>query len=381
MWSEFLAHFQACTYEEVTHALRQKRHVQAAERVLQHYHLPPAHARVLLSAFLLTEHASDTFGTRERTTREQQLEACAYRVLKQLETESMAHDVAAQNRSSSASSSDDELPYIEECRARFQARFQAYHAAFVAWKEENKHVLFLMLATTYRGHQGMLQELMRHETSATSSDGPDRDATKATTTPHTNAAVDQVRRSMQDLERRANQLGYSVEELRDVQDVDRSSSTPTAPDDTMMGIARRAFWDAFREKLDARDFSHLRVVLDEIRERLQALTPRRADLHRELDDAIDSALILPQIEAGSYSPEQFHVLVAFIVGRIAALEAPADSAATQQWQQQFLEQCAAGKAYRELLPTFFAWVYERLEAIEEGVRAFRAQVADDDDDA
>lgn len=30
-----------------------------------------------------------------------------------------------------------------------------------------------------------------------------------------------------------------------------------------------------------------------------------------------------------------------------------------------------GKTYRELLPTFFAWVYERLEKIEKDTRTFR----------
>ena len=42
-----------------------------------------------------------------------------------------------------------------------------------------------------------------------------------------------------------------------------------------------------------------------------------------------------------------------------------------QWQQDFHAQCAAGQSYTELLPTFFAWVYERLEKIEKDTRTFR----------
>ena len=146
----------------------------------------------------------------------------------------------------------------------------------------------------------------------------------------------------------------------------------SAIEESVLDIGRRAFWDVFRERFLAEDYSQLRVVLAEIRDRLAALTPNRDDLRAELKEKIDADFLVSQIEAGAFAPAQFHALVDFIVERIRALEAAADTNATAQWHDAFAKRCAAGQSYHELLPAFFAWVYDRIEKIEKDSHAFRS---------
>ena len=336
-----------------------------ARQILQHYDVLPAHARILLSTFMIVEHADDAFASAQRTEVETRLQHAASNVLHLLRDEG-------------------------SCALSFQTAFEDYREKFLEWKRTNKKELFTMLALTYHDYQMTLQILrvnnrdpsVRHgggedsggegsgggEESGGGGEGSGSDGTDATAAE---SAIAHVEEAMQKLVIRAERLGYSVEDLRDASPPSTHRPSTVSIDEGVLDIGRRAFWDVFRQRFAAHDFSQLRVVLEEIRDRMKALTPNRRDLHTMLDESIDTDLIIPQIEAGAFAPAQFHALVEFIVQNIQSLEASADTVATKEWHARFIEQCRTGQGYNELLPTFFRWVYDRLQMIERDTLAFR----------
>lgn len=341
-WEELAEKMERKPYETVVRQMCSRDNVEMARAFLEDRGYPPERegTRMLLSIFLLLEHEDDTFATKTRTAVEQRLQQ-------------RARDVLTIVRGNSITD--------------FPTFFREYCTAFREWKSENVDNLITMLATTYQGHVATLRLLEEDVAVASGAEcsPPDVD--------QDNAMVAQVRRAIASLEARAAKLGYSAADLLAAQPAPQPATV--AVDEGVTDIARRAFWAVFRERLAANDYSQLRVILEEIRDRLKALTPNRVDLHAELNDKIEGDFIIPQIERGAYGPEQFHALSSFIVARLRSLEAPADNEATDAWFTGFQAQCAQGKAYSELLPTFFAWVYQRVASLERVVQAMRQAAA------
>ena len=141
----------------------------------------------------------------------------------------------------------------------------------------------------------------------------------------------------------------------------------------MMAIAKKAYWDRFKEMLSQEqpDRSMLYVLLKEIKERLNKFTPRRDDLLQENNGLIDVEYIKRQIEGDVFSGEQFVGLSNFIIGRILMFESPSENESTKKWQTSMTTLFTQpGSKYSDILPKLLKGICEKLDKIEADYKRF-----------
>lgn len=136
---------------------------------------------------------------------------------------------------------------------------------------------------------------------------------------------------------------------------------------SMLEVARKAYWDKFAADLegDVPNREMLYGLLGEVRDRLNAFTPRRDDLIAQNNAAIDVGLLRTEIENGAFEDAEFLKLVNFIIERILMFETPAENAVTKAWSAELMSKFA-GKTvkYSDILPELMRGVCERLDKIE-----------------
>ncbi len=132
-----------------------------------------------------------------------------------------------------------------------------------------------------------------------------------------------------------------------------------------------------RKAGDPLDFAPLLALLDDVREKLGELTPKRADLAAELRAHLDTELLGQMARRGVLEATSVQAALAFAVGRLTQLQAPARAAETAAWFAQMDAQAEAALASAEsvdgkkkqvmgpqfvaLLPELFRTIFERID--------------------
>tara|TARA_B110000971_G_scaffold146833_1_gene149974 strand:+ start:41 stop:1084 length:1044 start_codon:yes stop_codon:yes gene_type:complete len=147
-----------------------------------------------------------------------------------------------------------------------------------------------------------------------------------------------------------------------------SNSEPII-DDSILTIAKKAYWDIFTEDLERDDYSRLFIILNEIRTRLKALTPNRHDIHIEIDESIDVELYKQMITNRVFEPSDFMKLVEYLVMKIKQYIAPVHDTEINEWIIQLYETIT--DKYSKTLPSFFEKYYSYLEITEKEIIEFR----------
>jgi hypothetical protein len=144
----------------------------------------------------------------------------------------------------------------------------------------------------------------------------------------------------------------------------------------MDGVKERRPLGDFRLKNDPLDYEPLLALLEDVREKLTELTPRRKDLAAELQAHLDTQLLGQMARQGLLDAVTIRGLLAFVVERLVALQAPIRAAETGAWfsgievqAQEALRvgvggQGGSGKptpAFVALLPRVFQTIFERID--------------------
>ena len=140
--------------------------------------------------------------------------------------------------------------------------------------------------------------------------------------------------------------------------------------DEIMEIAKKAFWDTFKEELEENKYDRVGKLLDEVKEKIKAFTPNRKDLKDEINDSIDTELIMQMINNSAFSSEDFFKLTKYLITKIKSLEAPIDDKDTDEWEKELLSLCTDGKKYHEILPFFFKILFTKIEKIQTDIIEF-----------
>lgn len=150
-----------------------------------------------------------------------------------------------------------------------------------------------------------------------------------------------------------------------------SGAVDVLDEKAMLEIARKAYWDRFGEALRGDDKEMLYGLLEEIKSRLNAFTPRRDDLIKENEDAIDVELLRREIEGKAFGNEDFMKLVNFIIDRILKFETPVENEVTNKWRDNLMNKFA-GKTvkYSDMLPDLLRGICERLDKIEHDYKRY-----------
>lgn len=142
------------------------------------------------------------------------------------------------------------------------------------------------------------------------------------------------------------------------------------------GMRERRPLSELRRKGDPLDWEPLLALIDEVREKLTELTPKRADLAAELRAHLDTALLGQMARQGVLDGMSVRAALAFAVGRLTQLQAPARAAETAAWFGEMDARAEAalaesggkiGPAFVALLPALFKAVFERVDETKRDV--------------
>ena len=106
---------------------------------------------------------------------------------------------------------------------------------------------------------------------------------------------------------------------------------------------------ASKERLNAEDVDWIMRLCEEIKVRLNNLTPRRKDLHADLNAAIDSQLLKQMLENSAFDNNDFANMVDVIFTRLKMLCAPVQDRYVREQQDVILQQDSFGKAVSKLI--------------------------------
>jgi len=144
----------------------------------------------------------------------------------------------------------------------------------------------------------------------------------------------------------------------------------------MDGVKERRPLEDFRLKSDPLNYEPLLALLEDACEKLIELTPHRKDLAAELQAHVDTQLLGQMACQGLLDAVTIHGLVASILERLLALQAPVRAAETRAWFAEVEVQAQAamneGKdgqggstkptpAFVALLPGVFQTIFERID--------------------
>jgi hypothetical protein len=309
------------------------------------YKPTPGLARLLLTAFLV--HAHPTFLTTM--------------VSESIDSQDTSEEEVRKALTSTVIAKTDTL--IETLTNRnsdafVQALFE-FRTSFEAWKSADRIALLKVLVTSYVNLSSSVAQLDSVNVGST-----DTDTNESTPTPST--LRQDLCESMRDIESKALRLGVSKTQFHmhiavatplPTSDNEDEHDTAQAWDEAVAAVSsvcERAFWDVFTEKLQNGDFDPLRVQLREVVDKLKALTPNRADLHTQLDEAIDVELIVQMASHDALDEPTFRRVANTLVDTLISLQAPAATPLTQQWKSIWEEKwCDGTHTYETLLPPFF----------------------------
>lgn len=137
------------------------------------------------------------------------------------------------------------------------------------------------------------------------------------------------------------------------------------------GTYKKAYWDKLIEDLDKKSYNSFISILDEIRQRISLLTPNRVDMHKLLEEYIDTELIKQMLENDAVDDNYFYKLSHYIVERLKELEAPIENKKTEEWQSEIDEIFKSKIIIGEYFANFFQKVFMKLEKIENDTKIFR----------
>ena len=141
-------------------------------------------------------------------------------------------------------------------------------------------------------------------------------------------------------------------------------------------LAEKAYWDSFKEELDAEPPVYKRVLnmLNEIKERLKSYTPRRNDFKKQIDEEIDVSHIENMIKHDAFNTEELVTIVTFIIDRIKMLESPAENDSTEMWRECLVNKLENDIKFSDILPNIFKDIFRKLDKIESDISNFLKRV-------
>lgn len=244
-----------------------------------------------------------------------------------------------------------------------QALFE-FRTSFEAWKSADRIALLKVLVTSYINISSSVAQLDSVNVGSTDTND---------STPTRSSLRQDLCESMQEIESKALRLGVSKKQFH--MHVAVATPLPTSDDEhetaqawdeavaAVSSVCERAFWDVFTEKLQNGDFDPLRVQLQEVVNKLKALTPNRADLHTQLDEAIDVDFIVQMASHNALDETTFHRVADTLIDTLISLQAPAATPLTKQWKSIWEEKwCDGTHTYETLLPPFFRALHTDIDA-------------------
>ena len=166
-------------------------------------------------------------------------------------------------------------------------------------------------------------------------------------------------------------------EVNDISGNNQNNAIPDLPNinqelfnriETMM---KKAFWDKLAEDVKENNYDSTLKILQEIAERLCAITRNRKDFHNEIMERIDIDFISQKIKHNALEPSEIYNIIMFIIQKVINYGTLADEPWNEIWKTQLEVYFNRNEPLHEIFPKFFKEALHRIEKIELEVNAFK----------
>ena len=131
--------------------------------------------------------------------------------------------------------------------------------------------------------------------------------------------------------------------------------------------ATNAFWDTFKLSLEQNpvNYSRLILILKEIKNIFYSLIPNRHDIHEEINNIIDTDLLLQMLENDAITFEEIFKIMQYIVELLQKLQSPSEDKNTIEWWNNIQKLIKPDNTYGKIMTSFFKGLLDRLEKIQD----------------
>jgi hypothetical protein len=134
----------------------------------------------------------------------------------------------------------------------------------------------------------------------------------------------------------------------------------------IVNVIHKAYWDKFQESIRLHQWDQLIGFVDEIKQMLKELVHHRQDLHKEMDDKIDSQILKQRLENNAMNQEDIFTMLEYIVNWIRQFQAPVDDQDTEEWWQHIQRQ----QSWDVMMRDFFMIAFAKLDKIKIVLKPF-----------
>lgn len=136
--------------------------------------------------------------------------------------------------------------------------------------------------------------------------------------------------------------------------------------DTFKNITTKAFWDTFIEKIDQEtpDYTRLIILLKEMKQLFYSLVPSRRDIHTEINESIDTDLLLQMIENKAIDDTEILKIMEYIVSLILRFQSSSEDTITNEWWDNLKSKYNSSHSYGSFLAEFLQESFKKIESIK-----------------
>ena len=263
-----------------------------------------------------------------------------------------------------------------QAREVIATRFHRFQQAFAYWQTLDRHVLLQQLAVAWVDIECATAVMELSNTSKLYRELEQR-ASSIGATPHQLQGYVANHRASIISQQAVREVSYIVNGVN-VNGLNNFASTTQdnghhdnirnahAFEQSVDAVVKKAFWDAFVARLDEKHTDQLTLLLNEVKHKLNALTPSRTDIHQTIDRTIDTSLIVQMVQHDCLDANHFLKVTSFIVEHIQATQAPAHTSATQDWYDQWHRRFLSGElSFARLCAQFLARAHEDIDRTQE----------------
>jgi len=140
---------------------------------------------------------------------------------------------------------------------------------------------------------------------------------------------------------------------------------------------RKAFFDLIEKSLSEEqpDAEWIARLYAEMRDKLCALTPRRADLHKQIHDALDVDLFETMVRHKAFDPADLSKLVSFVFGHLQGLCSPSRDVEVRRRREELEATMAQPDAtFAKFAIMFLKYFHVTIDDIESDVAEFKKKM-------
>jgi hypothetical protein len=141
-------------------------------------------------------------------------------------------------------------------------------------------------------------------------------------------------------------------------------------------IATNAFWDTFQEKLETNppDYARLIILLKELKQLFYSVVPHRTDIHAQINESIDTDLLLQMLENNAISFDEIFKIMEYIITLLQQFQSPEQDEITIKWWNEIKNLIKEENTYGKIMKEFFIGVFKRVENIKKEITIFNEKI-------